>query len=204
MEEHGREVILTLEDGPEISADAVLVSIGVEADDELAREAGLETQNGIRTDEYGRTSHPDVFAAGDVASSWHPVYHRHLRSESWQTALAQARVVAGNMAGADEPYLDMPVQWSSQNGKLLHCAGSSDGCDLALRCGDIGAFAGAVYFFRDQRLRAVQGFSIGREVRAAIRLMAAQHTIPAQMLREGFDPVAAAKAASRGELVCQT
>jgi 3-phenylpropionate/trans-cinnamate dioxygenase ferredoxin reductase component len=204
VEERGREVVLTLEDGSETRADAVLVSIGVEAGDELAREAALDTHDGIRTDEYGRTSHPDVFAAGDVASSWHRVYQRHLRSESWQTALAQARVVGGNMAGAGEAYLDIPVQWSSQNGKLLHCAGSSDGCDLTLGCGDIEAFAGAVYFFKDRCLRAVQGFSIGREVRAAIRLIAAQQVIPSRMLDEGFDPVAAAKAGSRGELVCPT
>jgi len=204
MDERGPEVVLTLEDGTDLRADTVLVSIGVEPDAELAREAGLETHDGVRTDEYGRTSHPDVFAAGDVAASWHPLYQRHLRSESWQTALAQARCVAGNMVGTEQPYLDIPVQWSSQNGKLLHCAGCSDGCDLALRCGDIGAFAAAVYFFKNQCLRAVQGFSIGRELRAAIRLMSAQHVIPLQMLHEEFDPVAAAKAGSRGELACQT
>jgi len=58
----------TLSDGRELPADFVIVGVGIMPATDLAEAAGIATENGIRTDEFGRTSDPSVWAAGDCAS----------------------------------------------------------------------------------------------------------------------------------------
>src|SRR4051794_9939510 len=62
-----------------LPADLVLVGIGAIPHTELAAAGGLEVDNGVVTDHALRTSAPDVYAAGDVASSFRPLYGRHIR-----------------------------------------------------------------------------------------------------------------------------
>jgi 3-phenylpropionate/trans-cinnamate dioxygenase ferredoxin reductase component len=75
-----------LADGTEVACDHVVVGVGVAPATELAAAAELEVDDGIVTDEYLRTSAPDVSAAGDVARAFHPRYGRHLRVEHWANA----------------------------------------------------------------------------------------------------------------------
>src|SRR5205085_9845848 len=70
-----------------LPAELVLVGIGAIPHTELAAAGGLEVDNGVVTDHALRTSSPDVYAAGDVASSFRPFYGRHVRVEHWANAL---------------------------------------------------------------------------------------------------------------------
>ena len=79
-----------LSDGSHIPADAVIIGAGITPNTHLAEQAGLKIDNGIWVDQHLRTSHDDVYAAGDVANAYHPLLGRHLRVEHWANALHQA------------------------------------------------------------------------------------------------------------------
>ena len=85
--------------GAEIPADVLVVGIGAAPNDDLAARAGLETGNGVLTDEALRTSDPDIFAAGDVANSFHPLLGRRVRVEHWANALNGGPAAARSMLG---------------------------------------------------------------------------------------------------------
>ena len=113
MAEIRADAVLTTT-GDVLPADAVLVGVGVTPMTALADEAGLTVDDGIVTDAALRTSHPDVFAAGDVANAFHPRYGRHLRSEHWANALNSGPAAARAMLGQDVTYDRVPYFFSDQ------------------------------------------------------------------------------------------
>lgn len=105
---------VVLADGTRIDADLVIVGIGITPNTELAEDAGLAVRDGIVVDEHLCTSHPDVLAAGDVASAFHPFWQRHIRVEHWANADRQPKVAAATMLGIDEVYDRQPFFFSDQ------------------------------------------------------------------------------------------
>jgi anthranilate 1,2-dioxygenase ferredoxin reductase subunit len=95
-------------------ADVVVAGIGAFPNTALAEAAGLVLEDGIRVDAAGRTSDPDIFAAGDVTRHDNLLLGRAIRVESWQVALNQAGYVARTMQGAAEPYAEIPWLWTDQ------------------------------------------------------------------------------------------
>ncbi len=79
--------------------DLVILGIGATPDTALAEAAGIETDNGILTDEHLATSRDDIYAAGDVANPYHPVLKARLRNEHWANAIAGGKVAAASMTG---------------------------------------------------------------------------------------------------------
>jgi NADPH-dependent 2,4-dienoyl-CoA reductase/sulfur reductase-like enzyme len=99
--------------GQVLEADTVVAGLGVEAQTELARAAGLPVDNGIVVDDRGHAGgRDDVFAAGDVASFPNAVLGRHLRVEHADHATSHGKLVGENMAGADKPYDYLPFFYS--------------------------------------------------------------------------------------------
>ncbi|HEY3550548.1 MAG TPA: FAD/NAD(P)-binding oxidoreductase [Gaiellaceae bacterium] len=99
--------------GLELEADAVVAGLGVIADTELAEAAGLEVNDGIVVDEYGRVpGHDDVFAAGDVARFPVTALGIALRIEHEDHANSHGHAVGANMAGAEAPYEHLPFFYS--------------------------------------------------------------------------------------------
>ena len=104
-----------LADGTEIEADHILVAVGAAPNTGLAEAAGLEVANGVVVDATLRTSDPDVFAAGDVASAWHPFYEESIRVEHWANALNQPKIAAASMMGVtDLKYDRLPYFFTDQ------------------------------------------------------------------------------------------
>ena len=100
-------------DGRTIEADIVVAGLGIEPEADLARAAGLEVDNGIVVDVFGRASgHEDVFAAGDVASFPIEALGRRFRVEHEDHAKSHGRAAGANMAGANVPYLHLPFFYS--------------------------------------------------------------------------------------------
>jgi 3-phenylpropionate/trans-cinnamate dioxygenase ferredoxin reductase component len=99
--------------GLELEADAVVAGLGVIANTELADAAGLEVNDGIVVDEFGRVpGHEDVFAAGDVARFPVTALGISLRIEHEDHANSHGKAVGANMAGADTPYNHLPFFYS--------------------------------------------------------------------------------------------
>ncbi|MEM1361432.1 MAG: FAD-dependent oxidoreductase [Pseudomonadota bacterium] len=116
-----------LTDGSEIEVDFVVTGIGIHPEDRLAAAAGLETDRGIVVDRFGRTSDPNIWAAGDcTVFEWRGA---PTRLESVQNAIDQAEVVAKNLLGAEEPYDPKPWFWSDQFDVKLQIAGLNRGFD---------------------------------------------------------------------------
>ncbi len=114
----GRGVDLRLETNVTTSdlaeADLVVVGVGVIPDTSLALEAGVAVDNGLLVDATLRTSHPDVWAVGDVANHDHPVLGRRVRVEHWDTAIEQAKVAAHNLLGGQQRYERLPYFFTDQ------------------------------------------------------------------------------------------
>jgi 3-phenylpropionate/trans-cinnamate dioxygenase ferredoxin reductase subunit len=109
--------------GAELPADVVVVGIGAAPNDALAAAAGLEVGNGVVTDAALRTSDPDIFAAGDVASSYLPLLGRHLRMDHWSNALHGGQAVARSMLGQEVEYNRVPYFYSDQYDLGMECSG---------------------------------------------------------------------------------
>jgi 3-phenylpropionate/trans-cinnamate dioxygenase ferredoxin reductase subunit len=112
--ENGRATGLTLADGSQITADAVLAGVGAAPNTELASAAGLEVDDGILVDAGLRTSDPDIFAAGDVANAVHPLLGKRIRVEHWANALKQPKTAATSMLGGEASYVDLPYFYTDQ------------------------------------------------------------------------------------------
>jgi 3-phenylpropionate/trans-cinnamate dioxygenase ferredoxin reductase subunit len=111
----GREVAgLVTEQGEELPADVVVVGVGARPNVELALSGGLAVDDGILVDAALRTSHPDVYAAGDVANAHHPVLGRRLRVEHWANALHGGPAAARSMLGQQVAYDRVPYFYTDQ------------------------------------------------------------------------------------------
>ena len=134
----GRVRQAALTDGSELDVDAVVVGIGVAPADDLAKTAGLVTGNGIHADEHLRTSDPDVFAAGDVANSYRPLYGTRVRTEHWANALTSGPAAARSMLGQDSVHDPVPYFYTDQYDLGMEYAGHiEDGYDEVVFRGDV-------------------------------------------------------------------
>ncbi|ATG46237.1 pyridine nucleotide-disulfide oxidoreductase [Celeribacter ethanolicus] len=124
-----------LSDGTALEVDFVICGIGVRPGTALAERTGVEIDNGIKVDEFGRTSHPKIFAAGDCASF--PWKGARIRLESVPNAIEQAEATAASMLGQGAPYVAKPWFWSDQYDVKLQIAGLNSGFDdVVVRPGD--------------------------------------------------------------------
>jgi NADPH-dependent 2,4-dienoyl-CoA reductase/sulfur reductase-like enzyme len=108
LDRSGDEYVLHTSGGRQVVVDGIVAGIGIEPNTDLAQQANLTVEDGICVDECLRTSHPDIYAAGDVARFYSPALGRSLRVEHEDNANAMGRMAGRNMAGASEPYHCLP------------------------------------------------------------------------------------------------
>jgi NADPH-dependent 2,4-dienoyl-CoA reductase/sulfur reductase-like enzyme/predicted acylesterase/phospholipase RssA len=101
---NGRVERLVTSSGRELAMD--LVAVGIEIDPEIGflTDSGIKLEDGILVDQYLQTNHPDIYAAGDVARFFDPVFRRYRRIEHWDNAAKQGRLAALNMLGQRQAY----------------------------------------------------------------------------------------------------
>ena len=157
-----------------IAADLVIIGIGIIPNVELAEDAGLECDNGIKVDDHCRTSDADIYAAGDCTNHPNPLLGRQLRLESVPNAMEQARVCASNILGGDKTHASVPWFWSDQYELKLQMVGfSSDGDESVVR-GDMAANQFAVFYLKDGAVVAVDAVNSPREFMICKRLYGKQ------------------------------
>jgi 3-phenylpropionate/trans-cinnamate dioxygenase ferredoxin reductase subunit len=105
-----------------LPCDFVVVGIGIVPNSELPATAGASSDNGVLVDEYGRTSLPDIYAAGDVANHLHPIFGR-LRVEHWNNGDRHGRATARSMLDRGQPYDYLHSFWSDQYEHLIEYVG---------------------------------------------------------------------------------
>jgi 3-phenylpropionate/trans-cinnamate dioxygenase ferredoxin reductase subunit len=160
---------LVLNESRGILADLVVVGIGSQPNLELAQDAGIVCRDGIVVDQFGRTSHEGVVAAGDCAFYCGPYTPKGMRLESVQNALDQSRSAGAMLAGVEKPYYAVPWFWSDQYELKLQIAGISTQADShVVRTGDDGV---SVFHFSDDACIAVETINRAREHMLARRIL---------------------------------
>jgi 3-phenylpropionate/trans-cinnamate dioxygenase ferredoxin reductase component len=166
-----REVVLG--DGSVIPADLVLVGVGILPNVELARGAGLAVANGICVNEFLQTDDANIYAVGDCVEFPCHFAAAKLRLESVQNAADQAQSVAMTIAGKRAPYRALPWFWTDQFDIKLQMAGISAGYDRIVTRGNPEAQKLSVFYFKGDRLIAIDSINrpvdhmIGRKLIAA-------------------------------------
>jgi 3-phenylpropionate/trans-cinnamate dioxygenase ferredoxin reductase component len=168
---HVDTVVLT--DGTELPADLVVVGIGSRPATEWLEGSGVEVDNGVICDEAGRTSAPNVWALGDVAS-WRDATGHQARVEHWSNVADQARVVVPAMLGRDVPTnVVVPYFWSDQYDVKIQCLGEPEASDIVHLVEDDGRKFLA-YYERDGVLVGVVGGGMpGKVMKARGKIAAA-------------------------------
>ncbi|MEM9716277.1 MAG: FAD-dependent oxidoreductase [Pseudomonadota bacterium] len=168
-----------LNDGSELAVDFVIVGVGIRPATALAEAAGLDLDNGIKTDAQGRTSDPHIWAAGDCASF--PYRDTRIRLESVPNAIDQAEVVAENIMGAGKEYVAKPWFWSDQYDVKLQIAGLNAGYDkTVMRAGDKEGSV-SIWYYKGDALLAVdaandpRAYMIGKRLVEAGKSPSADH-----------------------------
>jgi 3-phenylpropionate/trans-cinnamate dioxygenase ferredoxin reductase component len=165
-----------LTDGTELDIDFAIVGVGIMPDISLAEEAGIEIDNGIKTDAQGHTSISNIWAAGDCASF--PYRGGRIRLESVPNAIDQAETVAENIMGAGKDYIAKPWFWSDQFDVKLQIAGLNTGYDdVITRQGDKDGMM-SFWYYQGDRLLAVDAMNDPRGYMIGKRIIEAGKTLP--------------------------
>jgi 3-phenylpropionate/trans-cinnamate dioxygenase ferredoxin reductase subunit len=189
-------------DGTLLDGDLVVVGIGARPRTELAEVAGLTINDGIVVDEHLRTSAPGVFAAGDVARAWHPVFATSLRVDHWANALNQGGVAAANMLGRPTSYDRVPYAYSDQYDVAMEYSGHAPNWDRVVLRGDVAARQFIAFWLHQGRVVAGMNVNVRDVVKSIQALVRARRPVdlrrladPAVPLDEVLDSEPAARAA---------
>jgi 3-phenylpropionate/trans-cinnamate dioxygenase ferredoxin reductase component len=176
-------------DGRVLPAELVVYGIGVLPNVQLAIDAGLAVENGVRVDGDLLTSDPAISAIGDGASFPSPHSGTHVRLESVQNAVDQARHVAARLMGkSTTAYAALPWFWTDQGELKLQIVGLSDGCDETVVIGSAETKQMSVLCFRKGRLVAVESVNRPVDHMSARKILGrAPRLTPAQAAEAGFD-----------------
>ncbi|MBQ4924047.1 MULTISPECIES: phenylpropionate dioxygenase ferredoxin reductase subunit [Citrobacter] len=178
--EAGEFLTLTLQNGETLQADAVVYGIGIVANDTLARDAGLETANGIIVDSACATSDPAIFAAGDVALTRQPDGSLK-RIESWENANCQAQVAAAAMLGLPLPEATPGWFWTDQYSDNLQFVGEMQGESWLVR-GDPDAQKAIWFSLQNDVVVGAVTLNQGREMRLLRKWIQAKKKPPVAAL----------------------
>lgn len=139
IEDEGRVGGVELDGGDRIRSDFVVVGIGVKPNDQLARDAGLQVDNGIAVSENLQASSPGIYAAGDVARFHSPLFEKPLRVEHYDVAFKHGQIAGANMVGAHEAFSEPPYFYSFTPNLKIQVWGDVTDYDKVVRRGSLKA-----------------------------------------------------------------
>jgi NADPH-dependent 2,4-dienoyl-CoA reductase/sulfur reductase-like enzyme len=173
VQPHGAQLQVHTADG-QFAVDAVVAGIGLAPNVELAQAAGLAVEDGIIVDKYLRTTQRDIFAAGDVASSYSPALGKRLRFEHEDNALTMGKHAGRNMAGELEPYGHLPFFYSDLFDLGYEAVGEVDTRLATLVDWKVPFQEGVIYYHDHHQVRGVLLWNVWDQVDAARQLIAAR------------------------------
>ncbi len=166
--------------GEVLEGDFAVAGVGIALNDELAQAAGLKVEHGIVVDEMLRSSAKHVYAAGDVARFYSPIFEKLLRLEHYDLAVRQGKVAGANMAGAGLTFGEVPYFFSDMFDLKIHVYGDLSDHDQTVLRGtrEVTTEGGFVeLFFKRGRLVAFLGVNRKiKEERAAQKMIAERRT----------------------------
>lgn len=175
--------------GEVIAGDLVVVGIGVRPRTQLAERAGLTIDNGVVTDEQLATSAPGIYAAGDIASAWHPFYGSHIRVEHWATARHQGVSAAKNMMGITVPYDRIPYFYSDQYDTAMEYSGYLTKWDRVVFRGDVSGRKFVAFWLEQDRVLAGLAMNVWKTTKPLESLIRSREAVNVDRLTDESVPL---------------
>jgi 3-phenylpropionate/trans-cinnamate dioxygenase ferredoxin reductase subunit len=157
--------------GLRLECDFVVAGVGIEPVVDILEGSGIKVDNGVVVDQYCQTNVPGIYAAGDVANHYHPVFERQIRVEHWQNAIKQGAAAARNMLGRATPYDEIHWFWSDQYEANLQYAGFHTKWEQLIVRGRLDSSSFLACYINEGRIDAVVGLNRAKDVRRAIPLI---------------------------------
>ena len=168
--------------GEQIEFDSAIIGIGVLPNIELAKEAGLNCDNGIVVNQYTQTNDEHIYAIGDCSMHHNILYDRDIRLESVPNAVEQAKVAASNICEKPLIYNQLPWFWSDQYDVKLQTAGLFQGYDQVVIRGDVDNRKFAAFYLKEGTLIAVDALNSAAEFMLSKKLIQNKASPSAELL----------------------
>jgi len=172
IEQKGTQNLLKTQSGKEFLVDGVIAGLGIEPNTALARAAKIEIDSGIVVDEVLRTSHSDIYAAGDVAVFHNPLLGERIRVEHEDNANTMGRAAGQAMAGKAAPYHHLPYFYSDLFELGYEAVGELDAQLETVADWKQRYQEGVIYYLERGRVRGVLLWNTWDQVDAARALIA--------------------------------
>lgn len=171
-------------------ADLIVVGVGVKVNTELAQDAGLQIDNGIMVDKTTKTNDDHIYAIGDCTCHYNPHYNIHVRLESVQNAVDQAKVAAKAICGQNQVIYDsIPWFWSDQFNVKLQMVGLSNGYNNIILRQEILDNSFSIWYFKDDELLAVDAVNNAKAYILGGRFIENRQSIDKNKLRDTTIPI---------------
>ena len=168
----GAKSIVATKGGRTLEVDGIVAGIGVSPNTQLAEAAGVKVENGILVDEFLRTTRPEIYAAGDVASFYNPALGTRLRVEHEDNANTMGQAAGKNMAGEPAPYHHLPFFYSDLFDLGYEAVGDVNSKLTAVEDWKEPFKEGVVYYLKDGRVKGVLLWNVWEQVDNARKLIA--------------------------------
>jgi len=184
IHQHNNQKMITLKSHESISAESIIIGVGVSPKIDLAVEAGLDCQNGILVNEFCQTSDHDIFAVGDCANYPNTIYGQRLRLESVQNAIEQAKIAAATINKIGLPHEQIPWFWSDQYNIKLKIAGVNSSYENYVVRGNMAEEKFSVFYLKKGRLIAIETINDNKSFSLGKKLIKNQTNIPLEILED--------------------
>ena len=162
----------------------VVVGVGITSNIEVAQRSGVTVDNGVLVDEYCRTNVPNIFAAGDIANHYHPLFDELIRVEHFDNANKQAAAAANNMLGNATIFDDPHWFWSDQYDLNIQHTGHARSWDELVIRGSVDELDFCAFYLREGRIRAAFAVDRGSDVALAKELISGRVTVDPRRLKD--------------------
>jgi len=175
-------------DRAELPCGLLLVAAGIRPNVEFLASSGLDLADGVPVDEYCRTGIEGIFAAGDVAAAYHPLFETRVRVEHYDNAIKHGAAAAASMLGSDEPFRDPHWFWSDQYEHSLQSVGIATGHDRVVVRGSVDEADFSAFYLADGAVRSVFALNRAKDVIIGRRMVLGQLSPdPAALMDTDFD-----------------
>ena len=170
--------------GRRLECDFVVVGIGIDPVVDVLDGSGIHVDNGVLVDEYCQTNVSGIYAAGDVANHYHPLFKRRIRVEHWQNAIKQGTAAARNMLGRHVAYDEVHWFWSDQYDANLQYAGFHSAWEQLVVRGRLGSDGFLACYVNEGRIDAAVALNRAKDLRRVMPLIKARRPVDLDQLRD--------------------